>query len=110
MLLTLPELKTLVTRLEDARRASAAPGEARYCDAPNTDAATGEPYRWEPKPRSYAGATLRDGTRVEAMPDGNPGVKVPLGPHGRAHLGIDPATGAVRCAACDAGADDGKGE
>jgi hypothetical protein len=44
------------------------------------------------------------------MPDGRPGVKVPLGPHGRAHLGIDPVTGAVRCAACDAGADDGKGE
>jgi hypothetical protein len=95
MLLTIPQLKTLSAALDAARLASDGPGNGLYCLTAHDNA------RWEPKPRKKVGDVLRDGTPVEAMPDGQPGVKVPASVHGRGHLGVDPATGTVRCVLCE---------
>jgi hypothetical protein len=100
MLLTLPQLKTLVAKLEASRVASGTSGAGDYCDAPNADA-DGNAERWEPKPRArqQVGFEYPDGTTLEDR-DGVKGIRVPLGMHGRAHLAIDPETGEVACAKC----------
>ena len=101
MLLTLVRIKELQSALDEARRTSTGPGRGAYCTEPNIDS-DGNTYRWEPKPRSRnrVGAVYPDGTTLEVNKTGDLGVKISLGVHGRAHLGIDPKTGKVYCTAC----------
>lgn len=102
MLLSLTDLKNLVSTLEGAKRDSPAEGQGAYCTAPNRDA-QGNTERWEPKPRSRrpVGTAYPDGTKLEER-NGIKGVRVPLGVHGRSFLAIDPDTKQVRCGACEA--------
>jgi hypothetical protein len=103
MLLTIPKLCDLNQRLDSARRESTGPGFGCYCTQPNVGP-NGKTTRFEPKP----GATHAIGHRYpngdELIEEGGyVGIRVSLGVHGRAHLGIDPATGEVRCAKCEEG-------
>lgn len=102
MILTTVQMTDLIRKVEDARRAATGPGVGLYCQVPHAGP-DGNPWRWEPKPhaRASVGRTYPDGTQVEYGPDGAKGIKVPLGVHGRGHLGIDPASGEVVCALCD---------
>ncbi len=120
MLLNLPALKVLLRKLDDARRESTGPGEGAYCTTPNTDS-QGNDFRWEPKPYTRRGGQTVSRVRlgeelpsgpspdykgaesvavIEEMPDGRPGVKVPLGVHGRAYLAINVVDGRVYCQKC----------
>jgi hypothetical protein len=76
-------------------RLMAATGDpARHCPAPYLDG--GKPYRLEPKPKGRRAVLERYGHECEVK-DGVLHVRVPLGPHGADHLGIDPVTGEVAC-------------
>lgn len=101
MILTTVELTVLARMVEDARRAATGPGVGLYCSEPHVSP-DGNPWRWQPKPHAKAsvGRPYPDGTVVEYGPDRDKGVKVPLGVHGRGHLGVDPVTGEVRCVLC----------
>lgn len=94
MLLKLTELKALLAKLDAARHTF-------HCPEPNVGP-DGETFRVEPKPhaRAAVGTTYPDGTALELV-DGAKAVRVPLGPHGRAHLAIDTETGETHCAACE---------
>lgn len=108
MLLSLRQLKELLGLLDKGRQESTEPAIGYYCDRPNRSA-TGDDFRWEPKPNStkQVGYCYPDGSVLETMSDGRHGIKVSLGVHGRAYLAIDPETGEVRCGACESVTDVG---
>jgi hypothetical protein len=96
MLLTIPQLKALSAALDKARLESPEPGKGLYCTA-----VTGSP-QWVPKPRASrpVGHVYPDGSKLEDR-DGEKGVHIPPGAHGRGGLGVDPETGEVRCVLCE---------
>lgn len=102
MLLDIVKLNELNAALDDARRKSTGPGAGAYCGAPNIDPGTGENYRLETKPKGNRQRLERDGHDVVEA-GGRLHVKIPLGVHGRAFLGINPQTGEVRCTECEGG-------
>lgn len=108
MLLDSAKLRELRRLLHEARLASPGPGAGCYCTTPLTGP-DGRTWRWEPKPFTRNGArvvlrtspgVLPDGTKVEEMPGGGFGLKIPLGVHGRAFLSVEPETGKIVCAKC----------
>lgn len=99
MILTHNRLVELLRLLDVARCEATGPHSRYYCNEPNLNE-SGENFRWEPKTQRAVGSYLQDGTPVEAMPDGRPGIRIPLGVHGRAFLGIDTRQGKIVCTEC----------
>lgn len=100
MFLSLLDLKSLVVKLDDARRESTA-GRGHYCDEPIV--IDGSDHRLVPKPGAAKHRLERHGHDVVVGANGELYVKVPHGKHGRGNLVIDPTTGDITCGHCLAG-------
>jgi hypothetical protein len=91
MTLTIQRLKELIRTIEQRRAGF-------NCQVLRD----GEP-RFEPKPKTrFAEGHVFHNGDVLVKRDGVLGIMIGAGTHGRAFIGIDPATGEVRCAACAA--------